>query len=269
MSTPAPSKQSSSRLSIIFSKHQLEEETFKKTKGNGNNNNNNMTMVKSCSSNDNCTCCTTASSVSSVEDENLYQPTTSFSTVVTPTDTIHESTTTISSSSSSISNTSSSSGSTKKSVSFGSINIRNFNITISSHPACQRGPAITFGNDYTDFQHEIPVDTYERIRLNKRSRCEDDLYMSPIQRICILRLWGVSDAEMKNAQEERERVQENRKETKEMVLKRMKRKEKLSSFFSLVHKNKNRRKSNKQGVKRNVTKPHSTRPKVMICANEC
>lgn len=129
-----------------------------------------------------------------------------------------------------------STSSSKRSVSFGTIAIRTYNITISDHPACQNGPSIAFGQDYTDFKNKISVDTYERIRKGQRASSERELYISGLERIRILKIWGISDEEMNQAQDEKDRIQSNRRETAGKVLKKIKRKERLTSLFGLKSK---------------------------------
>ena len=124
-------------------------------------------------------------------------------------------------------------------VSFGTIEIRNYHITISDNPSCRDGPAISFGWEYSDYNHKIPVDVFERIRDGKRYS-ESQLYISTQAREKILKLWGVSDEDIRSAQKEREIIQNQREETKAQELKKIRRSRRIKSFMKNVKNNSQR-----------------------------
>lgn len=124
-------------------------------------------------------------------------------------------------------------------VSFGTVEIRNYDITVSDNPSCKNGPAISFGWEYSDYKQKIPIDVFERIRDGKRCS-ESQLYISTQAREKILKLWGVSDAEIQSAHKEREMIQKQREETKAQELKKIRRSRRIKSFLTNTKNNSKR-----------------------------
>ena len=93
-----------------------------------------------------------------------------------------------------------------KQVKFNTVEIREYDIILSNNPACEVGPSIEIGWDYTDVNtadNAIRVSQYEKERFGKR-RVEkhgrqSKLYLSQVRREAILKEAGYTDKEVKAA----------------------------------------------------------------------
>ena len=95
---------------------------------------------------------------------------------------------------------------TTKQVKFNTVEIREYEIILSNNPACEYGPSIGIGWDYTDINtadNAIRVSQFEKERFGKR-RVEkhgrqSKLYLSQVRREAILKEAGYTDKEVKAA----------------------------------------------------------------------
>jgi hypothetical protein len=87
----------------------------------------------------------------------------------------------------------------KKSVSFASLDIRSYSVTIGDHPCCVSGCPLTLDWDYTVESSNLSIDLYEASRSPRRSRKE--LRTTSEQRHQILSEdHGVSDGDLRRSQ---------------------------------------------------------------------
>ena len=118
----------------------------------------------------------------------------------------------------------------RSTVRFGTIQIRQYNVTTSDNPACEEGPGISFGWEYSDGIEIMPIELFESYREGQRLPC-DDLYLPPGCRERILKLWNVNDDVIKQTMDERKVIQKQRKETKKRELKKIRRRRKIKSAW--------------------------------------
>lgn len=104
----------------------------------------------------------------------------------------------------------------KKSVTFGSVSVREYAIVLGDNPSVSRGAPISLGWDYFSTSM-IDLDEYEIERLTKRSMLfrhqgyHNNMMMNHLQRRTILRVLGYSDEEINDAAIEAKRTQARRK----------------------------------------------------------
>jgi hypothetical protein len=91
----------------------------------------------------------------------------------------------------------------RKTVSFASIEIRNYSIVFGDHPYCNDGLPLSLGWDF-DGINLLSLDTYEATRAPRRSRRE--LRMSCEERRQLLSEDGVSEGEIRRAQRKMHRA---------------------------------------------------------------
>lgn len=103
----------------------------------------------------------------------------------------------------------------KKSVTFDSVSVREYDIILGDHPCVSRGAPISIGWNYFSTR-SMDLDEYEVERFSKRSmffKRKDNRHMvvSHFQRRTILRLIGYSDEDIDNAASEAKRAKVKRK----------------------------------------------------------
>lgn len=76
-----------------------------------------------------------------------------------------------------------SNGALPKSVSFTSVEIREYNVIVGDHPCCSAGFPLTLDWEYREIDN-IEVDIYEAVRMPRRHR--DELKISPEERSQLL-----------------------------------------------------------------------------------
>ena len=98
----------------------------------------------------------------------------------------------------------------KRSVSFGKLNIRKYNVAISDHPSCSYGPPVQLSWDFDKSkEEEIPLESYEQARQPRRQ--PNDLVLSYYdRRYLLIKQGGYSKREVKEAVKEVERVKRER-----------------------------------------------------------
>ena len=107
----------------------------------------------------------------------------------------------------------------RKSVTFHEVHIREYNLIVSDHPCCSAdGPPIGIGWDYLQ-QTPLTIALFERNRLGKRRISLKDLMIPGKRRTAILKDWNIPLGEIRDAEEECDRIQIERYETKKLVTK--------------------------------------------------
>lgn len=97
----------------------------------------------------------------------------------------------------------------KKSVSFGSIQRREFNRIVGDHPDVKVGPPVSFGWEYGELP-SISIDDYE----SRRTSYKKILRMSSITRKNMLRtVFDVDEEEIRSAEKEVQRIRNSREKS--------------------------------------------------------
>ena len=93
-----------------------------------------------------------------------------------------------------------------KKVKFNTVEIREYDIILSNNPACEYGPSIEIGWEYTDINtadDAIRVSQYEKDRFGKRRHEKhgrpSKLYLSQVRRESILKKAGYTEKEVNAA----------------------------------------------------------------------
>jgi hypothetical protein len=96
----------------------------------------------------------------------------------------------------------------KRTVSFGKLETREFNIALSDHPSCSYGPPISLGWDFRD-KEAVTLETYEEKRSPRRSMHQMVLSYN-VRRYLLLKRAGYSSEDLQDAMNEVDRVKRNR-----------------------------------------------------------
>jgi len=106
----------------------------------------------------------------------------------------------------------SSSNKLKRNVSFSKLEIREYNVELSDHPGCSFGPPIQLGWKVCD-ETTMSVEDYEQMRVHQHRprRSGTDLTLSyNVRRYLLLKRAGYSNAELKQAMKEVNRIKRER-----------------------------------------------------------
>ena len=116
---------------------------------------------------------------------------------------------TLASSDSALSLVSKDTTSDKKGVSFGSIQVREYNRIVGDHPDVQVGPPLSLSWEYTS-KEPVSVDEYETTRPQRRA----NLRLSSITRKNLLHeVFEIPEEEIRQAEKEVQRIQKRRLQT--------------------------------------------------------
>lgn len=96
----------------------------------------------------------------------------------------------------------------KRTVSFGTLETREFSIELSDHPSCSYGPPIQLGWDYHD-QETRNVDEYETSRVPRR-HVSDMILSYNVRRYLLLKRAGYTPAELRDAMRQVDKVKRER-----------------------------------------------------------
>ena len=108
---------------------------------------------------------------------------------------------------------------TKKTVTFGNISIREFDLTAGDNPACSSGVPITLGWTYNPVHDEFPIDVFEGFRDGHRCATSNELKLSERVRYRILaNEWKVSKATIAKAERRCRQSKNERQESLEGLL---------------------------------------------------
>ena len=118
-----------------------------------------------------------------------------------------------------------SSSSSSSVVSFDTVNIREYRVTVGDNPSCSGGAPLSLGWHYNEEQLTLPLDRYEQCRDGQR-RAMHEMKMPAHVRLETLRQWDVSTREIMKAQTECEVVKMQRWKT----AKKEQRKDKVREF---------------------------------------
>ena len=94
----------------------------------------------------------------------------------------------------------------KKSVSFGTVSVREYNRIVGEHPETKVGPPIALGNEFIE-NPAIHIDEFE----NTKPESKRSLRMSSITRKnLLLNVWGYSEEEVRAAEKEVQKIRKQR-----------------------------------------------------------
>jgi hypothetical protein len=100
--------------------------------------------------------------------------------------------------------------SSRKAVSFGLIQVREYNRVVGDNPAVSNGPPMSIGWEFVQ-KEAVPVHVYEKRKLSRRT---SDLRMGNFTRKCILREdCGFSWEEIRAAEKRVRKIQRQRRQT--------------------------------------------------------
>ena len=98
-------------------------------------------------------------------------------------------------------------------IKFNKVEIREYDICLSNNPACEYGPSIEIGWEYTDIYtaaNAVRVSQYEKERTGRRRQEKrgrpSKLYLSQVRREAILKEAGYTDKEVRTAVREKRKA---------------------------------------------------------------
>ena len=100
-----------------------------------------------------------------------------------------------------------------RSVSFGKITIREYDVTVGDNPACSVGVPISLGWKYNPHHEIYPVEVYEKYRSGQRCDDSDELKLHEFVRLRILNEWNVPKSKIKKAEKTCRIVKDQRQQT--------------------------------------------------------
>jgi hypothetical protein len=100
----------------------------------------------------------------------------------------------------------------RRSVKFGKIQIREYDVVVGDNPACSSGAPISLGWGYNKVQEQFPVEVYENFRSGQRCHPED-LKLNERVRYRRLLEWNISTSKIARAERRCRLAQEQRKQT--------------------------------------------------------
>ena len=101
----------------------------------------------------------------------------------------------------------------KHRVSFDTVTVRDYHVTLGDHPSCAKGVPLSLDWEYTQLPPK-KIDAFEYQRGPKRRKERTELVLSSFQRKEILRGLGFSRKEMKQRKRELRRIRRQRRTTK-------------------------------------------------------
>ena len=105
-----------------------------------------------------------------------------------------------------------SSNSLKRNVSFGNMQIREYNVALSDHPSCSYGPPIQLSWEYQE-KAVVPLESYEASREGNRRQGHSLLLSFYERHFMLIKQAGYSKREIKETMREVERVKRERQVT--------------------------------------------------------
>jgi hypothetical protein len=105
-----------------------------------------------------------------------------------------------------------SSNSLKRNVSFGNMQIREYNVALSDHPSCSYGPPIQLSWEYKE-KEAMPLESYEASREGNRRQGHSLLLSFYERHFMLIKQAGYSKREIKETMREVERVKRERQVT--------------------------------------------------------
>jgi len=100
----------------------------------------------------------------------------------------------------------------KRSVSFHSVQVREYSMTLGDHPAAKSGPPVTLSWNYNPSHAVVSVDDFETYRPPRRSRSQ--IYIPPRRREDMLRNdLGIGNKQLQRARVEVSKIREQRQKT--------------------------------------------------------
>lgn len=111
-----------------------------------------------------------------------------------------------------------------KSVTFGIVQIRQFDLIVGHNPSTRKGPSIDFDWTFKELQ-DIPLDQFEMRRKEiRRSPCsnEEKLFLLPQDRTKILRKWGYTKKDFRKARNDVSAIRKQMKKTIKEEMKKVK-----------------------------------------------
>jgi hypothetical protein len=94
----------------------------------------------------------------------------------------------------------------KKSVSFGTVSVREFNRIVGEHPETKVGPPVALGNEFVE-NPTLHIDEFE----SSKPESKRSLRMSSITRKnLLLNVWGFSEEEVRAAEKEVQKIRKQR-----------------------------------------------------------
>mmetsp|Transcript_22609 Transcript_22609/g.28532 ORF Transcript_22609/g.28532 Transcript_22609/m.28532 type:complete len:160 (+) Transcript_22609:153-632(+) len=145
-----------------------------------------------------------------------------------------------------------------RSVKFGKITIREYDVTVGDNPACSVGVPISLGWKYNPHHEQYPVEVYERYRSGQRCDDSDELKLHEFVRLRILNEWNVPKSKIKRAERTCRIVKDQRQQTIEDLALEEEKKRNLHYDSEYDYKFGNRRLKNLTGTFQKMFKSQKT-----------
>ena len=107
-------------------------------------------------------------------------------------------------------------------ISFGTVQVRQYNIMIGDNPSTRHGPSITYDWEYEEHE-SIPIDRYEHLRQSQRRTNEEDLFIPSNVRELILKRCGYTEDELEMVQKDVDVIRKQRNQTMKEEIRKIRR----------------------------------------------
>mmetsp|Transcript_16999 Transcript_16999/g.25383 ORF Transcript_16999/g.25383 Transcript_16999/m.25383 type:complete len:295 (+) Transcript_16999:87-971(+) len=105
----------------------------------------------------------------------------------------------------------------KRSIKFDKVTIREYEVTAGDNPSCSSGVPIALGWKYNPVDKEVAIDEYEKCNATRGN--SNAIQLSAEDRYTMLAIHGVPNSQITEAHEECQRVQKERRETINTLIK--------------------------------------------------
>ncbi len=116
-------------------------------------------------------------------------------------------------------------------ISFGTVQVRQYNIMIGDNPSTRHGPSITYDWEYEEHE-SIPIDRYEHLRQSQRRTNEEDLFIPTNIRELILKNCGYTEDELEMVQKDIDVIRKQRNQTMKEEIRKIRREKMRKELLS-------------------------------------
>ena len=124
---------------------------------------------------------------------------------------------------------------TERRVSFDSVKIRAYSLTLGDNPSCKEWPALSLDWNYEQYD-KLPIDTFETFRKQTRRGSNAELKIPSQTRNDLLKYLDVSEEEIITTQMEVQIIKLERSRTKRKEKKKRRRRRRMQALFQYIAK---------------------------------